>query len=330
MSVRPTNFHSEDLAQQESFLLETTVTFLKKASRFQRSIKWIFSGTGAFIAGAAPIVSKFIVEPAYQPYFVAAQVGGILMVFIGLVLTDLMTDGAPDLIRKAHYAIDQARERDSVIEELRGDFEWFTRLYSTDKALRAMVEGVLSSAAEPGQVHQLIKSMLDVVAAENNILFGMNGDRWNFAIYLWDSKSSQLYCEVCRRFLRSEEDADHRSWVPGDGHVGIAYQNRREIVASDTSRPEARALFDASPAKRKGDDRDRYRSIAAVPIIVGDGSVGGVVVGTSDVPDRFRLRDEDSKSAVDTIEPLRMLARAIALLMDMAYLRQQPVEDDHG
>jgi GAF domain-containing protein len=125
---------------------------------------------------------------------------------------------------------------------------------------------------------------------------------------------------ACRRPVRAEEEAEHRSWEPGDGHVGLAFQTRRPIVASDTSDPEASHLFDASPPKRRDDDRERYRSIASIPIRLQDETPVGVVVATSDIANRFTLRRNDDNSARDAVEPLRSLASALAMLIRTTHI----------
>jgi hypothetical protein len=111
--------------------------------------------------------------------------------------------------------------------------------------------------------------------------------------------------------MRAEEEAPHRSWNPGEGHVGIAFQSQREIVAGDTSEPEAHALFEAPEAHRHPDDHKRYRSIASLPIRLANEEPAGALVATSDVPDRFRLRHHDDETARDPIEPLRNLTNAL-------------------
>ena len=133
-------------------------------------------------------------------------------------------------------------------------------------ALREMIEGLIASG--PGSEERQERrfgAMLDVVAADRAILFGMESDRYNFAIYIYEPVAQRLDCVACRRPIRAEEEAVHRSWEPGEGHVGLAFQIKREVVARDTSDPAAQALFDAPAAKRREDDRDRYRSIASIP-----------------------------------------------------------------
>jgi GAF domain-containing protein len=171
-------------------------------------------------------------------------------------------------------------------------------------------------------------AMLDVLVANvlvaiKAILFGMDSDRWNFAIYLYDSAPGTLDCIACRRTIRAKEEAPHRSCEAGEGHVGIAFQMRREIVAADTSEPEARALFDALSPLRREDDLDRYRSIASIPIrLVGNEPVG-ILVATSDVRGRFWLHQREEDTAREPVEPLRILANALALVIKTAELYKE-------
>ena len=126
---------------------------------------------------------------------------------------------------------------------------------------------------------------------------------------------------------RAEEIADHRSWKPGHGHVRAAFQMQREIVAGDTSAPEARALFNSSDVSRQESDRRRYRSIASLPIRLADEPVVGILVATSDIPQRFRLR-RPNEPAMDPVEPLRILANALAFVMKTNDFHPRPDEVD--
>jgi hypothetical protein len=156
--------------------------------------------------------------------------------------------------------------------------------------------------------------MLDVAVADRAILFGIDSDRWNFAIYVFNPGVGELECAQCRRPTRAEEEAAHRSWKPGEGHVGAAFKMQREIVAGDTSAPEARALFDAPDPASRESDRQHYRSIASLPIRLAGEEITGVLVATSDVPQRFRLRQPD-ETAMNPVEPLRVLASALAFVI---------------
>ena len=63
----------------------------------------------------------------------------------------------------------------------------------------------------------------------------------------------------------------------------MAFQGKREYIAEDTSRPDARQIFDAPEPKRRSDDLERYRSIASIPIRLGKEDPVGVLVATSDL-----------------------------------------------
>jgi GAF domain-containing protein len=173
--------------------------------------------------------------------------------------------------------------------------------------------------------------MLDVMVSDKAVLFGIDSDRWNFAIYVYDPSAGALDCAACRRPIRAEEEAQHRSWKPGEGHVGIAFQTEREIVAGDTSEPEAQALFDAPDQLRRDDDRGRYRSIASIPIRLAGEKPIGILVATSDVAKRFRLQDRTEDTVQDPVEPLRVLANALALVIKATNLYKQATRDpNHG
>jgi hypothetical protein len=223
---------------------------------------------------------------------------------------------------RAQKAVEELESRNRQITQLEADFRWITRIYTINTVFREMIEQVLTSGAgTEEEQRKRLGTMLDVLVSDKTVLFGMGDDRWNFAIYLYDKATNQLNCVACRRPVRAEEDAEHRSWTPGDGHVGLAFQTRRPIVASDTSDPEASPLFDASPTMRRDDDRERYRSIASIPIRLEDEMPVGVVVATSDLPDRFSLRRNDHTSARDAVEPLRSLASALAMLIQTSHVR---------
>ena len=312
-----------DIAEQKKWLRATTHGLLTRFSRWRRRVKIGLVIGGGFIAGAAGVAANLL-DPALKWQVYIFQIIGLALVFAGGVLMDFLDEGAADAIKRANELVDAAEERDEIISSLGEDFEWFTRLYATAAALRDVVEGVAASG--PGMEDdqkRRFAAMLDVVVADKAILFGMNSDRWNFAIYLYDSGMGCLTCIACRRPIRAEEEAPHRSWKPGEGHIGIAFQMRREIVAGDTSEPEARALFDAPEANRHEDDRERYRSIASLPIRLAGDEPLGILVATSDVPDRFHLRERDEEGARDPVEPLRILANALALVIKTTDLYNQ-------
>jgi hypothetical protein len=319
------------VSEHKQWLRGTTHRLLNRFAAWRRWVKIGLVIGGALVAGAAGIAVNFVDSANKWPLHIF-QILGLVMVFTGGVVMEFLDEGAADAIRRANELADAVQERDDDIASLEDDFEWFTRLYADAAALRDVVESVISSG--PGTAEEQkrrLAAMLDVMVSDKAVLFGMDSDRWNFAIYLYDSSARALDCVACRRPIRAEEEAPHRSWTPGEGHVGIAFQTEREIVASDTSEPEAQALFDAPDRLRRGDDRDRYRSIASIPIRLAGEEPVGILVATSDVAKRFRLQDRTEDTVQDPVEPLRVLANALALVIKATNLYKQATRDsNHG
>jgi hypothetical protein len=280
-------------------------------SRWKKWAKIVLVLGGALISALASQFSNLYPAELRWAFYLTQGVAAVL-VFIGAVLLEAVDENAADALNRANELLESLEEREKEIESLGNDFNWFTCLYATAGALRDIVESVIVNG--PGDYvdqNKRFGSMLDVVVAEKAILFGIDSDRWNFAVYLHDPVLDQLNCVACRRPIRAEEDAPHRSWKPGQGHVGAAFQMEREIVAGDTSEREARALFDSPDASRHETDRRHYRSIASIPIRLAGEPIVGILVATSDIPQRFRLR-QPSEAAMDPVEPLRILASALA------------------
>jgi hypothetical protein len=302
-----------DLEDHKSWLRDTTHPLLMRFARWRRRVKIGLVIGGVLVAGGAGAAANLVSPTIKWPLYIV-QILGLLMVFAGAALVEFLDEGAADAIKRANELTDAVEERDDAIASLEEDFEYFTRLYAVAAALREVIERViaLGPGTEDAQ-RRRFGAMLDVLVANKAILFGMDSDRWNFAIYLYDSVAGTLDCIACRRPIWAEEEAPHRSWKPGEGHVGIAFQMRREIVAADTSEPEARALFDALSPLRREDYLDRYRSIASIPIrLVGKEPIG-ILVATSDVRGRIWLHERGEDTAREPVEPLRILANALAL-----------------
>ncbi|MBL8572996.1 MAG: hypothetical protein JNM13_04905 [Hyphomicrobiaceae bacterium] len=288
--------------------------------RTRRFIQNMLVIGGLVLAGGSEALSNWDSLAAWKGHLVTLWPVGLLLSAAGSIFLYWIDRSDPEILLEAEKAIVEAENRAAIIGRLEEDFFWFSRVYSLSNFLREIVEQVeLQGSGDGEEQAKRFGFMLDLLVADKGVLFGMNDDRWNFAIYLFNRASGELDCVACRRPIRAEEEATHRSWKPGIGHVGIAYQTARTIVAADTSEPEARALFDAPEGLRNSDDVERYRSIASVPIRLQDESPIGVVVGTSDVPERFHLKRPNDDAARDPVEPIRSLAIHLAMLIHLIH-----------
>ncbi len=119
---------------------------------------------------------------------------------------------------------------------------------------------------------------------------------------------------VARRPNEADEHLHHREWASGEGHIGKAFQDRAELVTSDSKEPSQAQFLQAPADKRRPWDAGRYRSIASAPIIAGKTKAVGGVTATSDQVGRFSPGSEGP----DRVAALRILALSMAVLISAA------------
>ncbi|MCV2891426.1 GAF domain-containing protein [Ruegeria aquimaris] len=144
----------------------------------------------------------------------------------------------------------------------------------------------------------------------------MNDDRWTFGLYV--PEGDKLVMRVTRRWSRESEEASHREWKPGEGHVGQAFKTKRELVCRDSTDPNVRGFLIATGQNERSYDSELYMSFASVPIMIGTRPKPlGVLVATSDRRGRFAPSNNDDENGVlpDTVEPLRVAANVIATIL---------------
>jgi len=217
-----------NLAEDLAWLHQRASVLLVRDARWRRILQVGFVLGGAALGGIGEVVANIVADPL-RPYAHIASIVGLVAVLIGGLVFAFVDEGAPETIARALAAIEGARGRDLTIVELEAEFRWITQLYGTAKALREFVEAAPDVGAEEAKtaVMGTLSALLDMVVAQKDVLFGMTGERWNFAIYLYDRIADRLDCLICRRPIRAEETAPHRAWQPGEGHVGLAFSRAR-------------------------------------------------------------------------------------------------------
>jgi len=100
-----------------------------------------------------------------------------------------------------------------------------------------------------------------------------------------------------------------RKWPLGVGVGGAALARGTDVVVPDLSSIEIGTLY--TERQSKEGDEDRYRSMAAVPILLSEKDAPwGVVIGTSDRPGHF-----GTQPGVSNVEAIRVVAGMVALVV---------------
>ncbi len=310
-----------------------TSEFLEKARKLRLGLQ-LATVIAPVVVGFSKALPQGVPGSAWAAVLVTLQIVFLVLGALAGVLV-LMTDkSALAVMADAQSAVEAAEVNKSAlavsqreIQQLEAELTKASVLSLTIDSMRVAVDvALLPSAKAP--IEDQIRDMLDLLAASKSTLFGMGDELWNFSVYLWREERRQLECVACRRPTRSDEDAPHRNWKPGEGHIGQAFQMKRALICADSTDLNVRGFFDAPEDKRTSyDDTLRYRSLAAIPFALpGQEEPMGVVVATSDVAGRFKPEEGGDHEGV---RPIRALGKTLATLLAVSTLRRD-TERDNG
>lgn len=317
-------------------LLRLTIDSLRSDARFRKILQIAGPIVSAGLAGSLQAWIRIFPSQSDWILNAASFFLGTSAVVIAVFLAFFDRNG-PDALKEAHAHHQRAEKlsRESLshtqeLEKVRDAFVRLARLYAALIPIREVVEAVITEGpGDEATQRARFGNLIDLLVTAKGDLFGIKDERWNFAIYLFNVDKGELECIACRRRDRADEAAPHRSWPPGIGHVGKAYQDAREYVADDVQKPGMRQFFGAQGALDREDDQVRYRSFAAVPIRMNGRSPSGVVIATSDVACRFWPQDALPPDAIDTVEPVRAFAAMLALIVAGTTLHSSAVGGSH-
>jgi hypothetical protein len=329
------------LKEARIWLRDESYRLLGRDAKFRRLVQLGLLVGGPAIAGAGEWASNVYSGPIPKALAAAGWCLGILLVAMGAALFIWIDDNFPEVLLGARRAVDAAEEERNVARQqarqleqqlleageegniVAQAFENLATLYVLGATLREIAEPVLMQGpGDEAAQKSRIGAMLDLLIEKRMAHFAMEDDRWTFAVYLPDADGN-LACFESRRPNRLDEKRQHRTWAPGDGHVGKAFQWAQEVVIPDAKDAVVSSLLRGGQSREE--DNDRYRSVAAVPIQA-DGRALGVVVATSDVEERFFVRDEDWLDEIDPVEPLRLLAGTLAIMIAVTKFNESGAE----
>ena len=259
------------------------------------------------VAGAVATVAQFVrVE---NNTFSAEQVVGICAAIAVMVAAALLlrTDiDASEHLDEARLAVDAAQRalllaernqqifavnnarRDEVDAENDQDFG---RTLSSLLAIQTMRGAIEQSMVGIRDLNNLIESMLVASQSVLAVALGFEtGDDFSVCIYRAEKSedTNVLFSLRCVAHHRASpcDVANTRPFAEGRGVVGIAYSNRSEFVIPDLQAEGVVSMFDMvgdDDANARATARERYRSMAAFPVMVAGRKVPwGVCTATTD------------------------------------------------
>lgn len=279
-----------------------------------------FVGVGVLGAGMAALARAFPGEEGTVLVFVGAAlaiVGGLFVArfdFRKLELTTLLTE-AEAIAEEAIEAGRKLESRQMAAEAL--DRRRLS-LIDANKVMReALEQALLIKEAEPvGTVDMMVEMALRHLL----VSVGFEQDE-AWAISVFQVQGEELVRIAAKRALRADEQKDARRWKRNQGFVGAAWAREDAVIVTDGKDGATADELKVPADLHRPYDEDRYRSMAAVPVRLGDpAEIWGVVAVSSDRAGRFRrIPGDRQEQAVDTV---RLIARMTAL-MAAAFRRSQ-------
>lgn len=234
-------------------------------------------------------------------------------------------------IDAAREATDAAKEKERELQlrfapiedqlsELEGTLKRSIELYNAMRSMRDAVDAIVQVNPKRIDLETTLDGLLAAAERPLKIASGFQLDQhWTLSVYVAEPDPEQgrmllRCCAHARSVPCKKEEA--RKWPEGVGIGGICYATGAEVVIPDLADEDRGNQYQAASMTRPH-DADRYRSLAAVPIVVEVGArPWGVIVASSDTPGHFRKFDP---LGMHYIEAARALSTMVALVIAASY-----------
>lgn len=184
--------------------------------------------------------------------------------------------------------------------------------------LRAMSIEYIKAIRNGNNSKEYLCEMIDEIMSPfymaGDSIFGFEiSEKWSIGVYIYDNTDGVLK-SAWRKTSGTHPSKGRvgRDWIPGEGHVGKAFLDRRPILTGNANEDSVAQLCRARASKWQDHDNDTYVSFTSVPIsITDDDDIDpyGVLVVTSDI--EGRLADEA------VTELLMHVAQTLALILEI-------------
>ncbi|MCU4651615.1 GAF domain-containing protein [Roseibacterium sp. SDUM158016] len=303
----------------ESQAIATVLDRFRKYGGVVRTLKIAGTVIGASLVAASPWVGA-------QGFQSASNIES-LMLFGGLFLAVLsslalvfLDQTTPDLVAEN---IDILKENERLRAEILYANSYqdhlLARITVSSQVNKLVEEAVSEGCSTREQASKFAQSILGIFAERRQSLFGIGDEYWNFGVYVYDSHRKKLICIACRRDRKEDQEASHREWEPGNGHVGLAFSRGTEIIFADATVAELRPVLEATGENFREYDYTRYKSLASIPISSDGENPLGVLIATSDKAGRYKSDRERTDDDWENTGSLREVAESLAIILRMTH-----------
>lgn len=273
----------------------------------------ILGAGGAFLAALS---KAFDGTAGTVMVFVGAALAAVGSAFVArfdyrkLELTGFVTEAEAI----AEEAIERGREGERKHAELLEattvlDRRRLALIDANRKMREALEQALMIPEADPVGT---VDMMIEVALPDLLLSVGFSPDE-AWAISVFAVQGDELVRISAKRAHRADEQKIARRWRRNQGYVGAAWAREDAVVVTDGQDGAIAEELRVPTDMQKPYDAERYRSMAAIPVRLGDpAEIWGVIAVSSDRPGRFQRRPGDrNEQAVDTV---RLIARMTALM----------------
>lgn len=295
------------------------VSYLTKSSRVLKIAKIAGTVIGALLIAVSPWMAQ-------QEWAKDTSIPSIIL-FVGIALTlfgsivlIFVDETAPEILAENLKLEAEKEELSLRFKEYESYQNHLLARLSVNAQVRELVEtAVLEGVGDNEVLSRHANAIVSIFVERRNVLFGIGDEYWNFSVYKHDTQIDRLVCIACRRENSDDEKSEHRKWAPGQGHVGLCFDRKSEIIFSDATKPELQSVLEASGENERDYDPSRYVSLASIPISSDGDNPLGVLIATSDQAGRFKSDSERDDSEWENADTLRDVASSLAIIFQLIH-----------